>query len=134
MHGGLGFTLTVAIVEIIGVEEMSALAGPLVGEAGFRAVALFAQRALREFDVVGHLGRHSLLIVMPGCLVAQATARLKRILERIAAFQTEIAEIAGMTTVMGLADTATSLTSLLKDAEDRLRQARSQAGRDPSQL
>ena len=123
-----------AIVEVIGVEEMSALAGPLVGEAGFRAVALFAQRALREFDVVGAFGTAQFIDRDAGCLVAQATARLKRILERIAAFQTEIAEIAGMTTVMGLADTATSLTSLLKDAEDRLRQARSQAGRDPSQL
>lgn len=129
-----GNHLTVAIVEVIGVEEMSALAGPLVGEAGFRSVALFAQRALREFDVVGHLGRHSLLIVMPGCLIGQATLRLNRILERIAAFQTEIAEIAGMTTVMGLADTATSLTDLLKDAEERLRQARSRASQETSRF
>ena len=50
--------------------------------------------------------------------------RLRRILERIAAFQTEISELAGMTTIMGIADTATSFSQILLDADQRLQDAR----------
>lgn len=121
--------VTVAIIEVLGVAQMNALAGHLVGETAFRSIAAFLQRSLREFDLVGHLGGDTLLVVLPGCTSKQGADRLKRVLERIAALQTEIAEMAGLATVLGTADTTTGLTEVLMVADANLCASRSVMGR-----
>jgi len=124
-----GEPATVAIIDVLGVAQMNVLAGHLVGESAFRAVGAFIQRSLREFDLVGHLGGDSLLVVLPGCEVCKGEARINSILERVAAMRTEIGEMAGMVTVVGVSDTHRGLERVLIQAEENLIEARSHLSR-----
>lgn len=75
---------TVAVVQVLGVENLRHVHGFAAGEGALRHIAAIILGALRSSDVVGCLGGSDFLALMPGATADQARLKLEAICDRIA--------------------------------------------------
>jgi PleD family two-component response regulator len=116
-----GNTLSVGLLEVDGLRNaIEAYGSPVVHNVRQVLMAVF-RRNLRRTDAVGELAVGELLVAMPNCAAAVAMRRIEEIAELFAERVKGEPQLAGMSLVLGVADTSEGLRTVAVRAERELR-------------